>query len=113
MTFDSAALLDRFGGDRAFVLECADVLKDEVPEMFAAMRAAADQNSSDQLFRAAHTMKGALSNFCEDGPTKTAARLDALAREGRIDQAVPLIPILEGEVAALVAALGALRSEGA
>jgi len=111
--FDVDALFDRFGGDRAFVIECADVLKNELPELFAAMHEAARAGSADGLSRAAHTMKGALSNFTDVGPTRTAARLDTLAREDRLDQAVVLIPVLEEEAAALLAALDALRTEGA
>jgi|SRR5581483_2325464 len=113
LTFDTAAVLDRFGGDREFVLECAGVLSDELPALFSAMHDAAQSGSADALFRAAHTIKGALSNFCDYGPTRTAAKLDALAREGRLDQAVPLISVLEHEVAGLVAALAGLRPEGA
>src|SRR5436305_1618375 len=98
---DLTEVLARFGDDPAFAVECAELLEAELPGMVDAMRQAVRLESADGLHRAAHTLKGAISNFCETGPTKTAARIDALARDGQLAAAGGLIDVLERELAGL------------
>ena len=107
---DRSAVLARFGGDADFAAECAEVLEAELPAMIESLRDGVRTGSAERLHRAAHTLKGALSNFCEDGPTRTAGQIDSLARDGRIDEARPLLAVLEQELAAFVLALRGLRS---
>ena len=106
---DLPAMLDRLGGDLNFAVECAELLQIELPAMLEAVRAAFRAGSTDKLCLAAHTLKGAVSNFCEDGPAKTAGRLDTLGRRGQLDEAFLLLPQLEEQLDALVAALRELR----
>jgi HPt (histidine-containing phosphotransfer) domain-containing protein len=68
-----------------------------------------DCGSPGQLFRAAHTLKGALSNFLPDGPTMTAARIENIARDVRLDEAPSAIAALEREVAVLIRGLRELQ----
>ena len=107
---DLAAMLERFGGDTAFAVECAELLEAELPAMLESLHDGVRLESAEQLHRAAHTLKGAMCNFCDHGPTRTAAQVDVLAREGRVHEAGPLVAVLEQEIAALLAALRGLRA---
>jgi HPt (histidine-containing phosphotransfer) domain-containing protein len=109
--FTRSAVLARFGGDLAFAVECGQALADELPAMLRAIRAAMQQRSAEQLLRAAHTLKGALSNFVLDGPTATAIKLEGVARDARLDDAPPLVKTLEDEVAMLMAGLRELAAD--
>ena len=113
LLIDLQTVLIRFGGDAAFAAECAELLEAELPAMLAAMRNGFQSRSAESVSRAAHTLKGAVSNFWEQGPAKTAARIDWLAREGQLDQARPLVDVLEHELAVLSTALRGLRTEAA
>ena len=106
---DLPGMLDRFGGDVDFAVECAELLEIEMPAMLEAVRAAFRAASTDKLCLAAHTLKGAVSNFSEDGPAKTAGRLDTLGRSGQLSEAFLLLPQLEEQLDALLVALRELR----
>ena len=109
LLLDLQNVLLRFGGDAAFAAECAELLEAELPGMVTALHAAFAGSSPDGVSRAAHTLKGAVSNFWEQGPARTAARIDSLARDGRLDAARPLVARLEEELTTLTAALRGLR----
>jgi HPt (histidine-containing phosphotransfer) domain-containing protein len=107
---DLSAILVRLGGDVEFATECAELLEADLPAMLDALAGGVDLGSAEMIQQAAHTLKGALSNFCEGGPTATASRIEAFAREGRLDDARSLVAVLDEEVASLAAVLRGLRS---
>ncbi len=107
---DLSAILMRFGGDATFAIECADLLEADLPALLDALNQGFRVGSAEMIHRGAHTLKGVLSNFCETGPTLTAGRIDALVLGDRLDDARPLMAVLEEEVASLVTLLQGLRS---
>jgi two-component system sensor histidine kinase/response regulator len=107
---DLSAILVRLGGDVDFATECAELLEADLPAMLEPLGEGFRLGSAEMIQRAAHTLKGALSNFCDDGPTMTADRIEALARDGRLDDARPLAAVLHDELASLAAVLSGLRS---
>jgi HPt (histidine-containing phosphotransfer) domain-containing protein len=111
--FDLSAVLDRFGGDLAFARECSDLLTAELPGLISQIEESVRAQAPDRLLRAAHTLKGALSNFVSDGPTKTAAVLERLGREANLDAAGDHVVKLKDEIALLLQGLGELSSEPA
>jgi len=107
--FDGAAVLERFGGDLDFAAECSQVLAAGLPAMIHALHDGMEGDSAEQVFRAAHTLKGALSNFVPDGPTKTAGRIEHLARDERLAEASEAIATLERQVIVLMSGLRELQ----
>jgi two-component system sensor histidine kinase/response regulator len=110
-TYDVSGVLDKLGGDREFLAECIDLFAAELPAMMQTLRDSIQAASPDRVHAAAHALKGMTSNFCEDGPAKTAGRIDRLAREGQIDEAPRLFAELEDEIEKLLADLRALKED--
>lgn len=110
---DLSAILVRLGGDAEFATECGELLEADLPGIVGALAEGFHLGSAEMIQQAAHTLKGVLSNFCENGPTTTAGRIEALALDGRLDDARPLVAVLNEELASLVAVLRGLRSHPA
>ena len=107
-TYDVTGVIDKLGGDREFLSECIDLFASELPAMMQTLRDSIHAAAPDRIHAAAHALKGMTSNFCEDGPARTAGRIDHLAREGQIEDAPRLFAQLEDEVAMLLADLRAI-----
>jgi hypothetical protein len=60
--------------------------------------------------RAAHALKGSLSNFIDGGPTATAFELETMGRDGRLDETARALERLEGEIAGLTVRLREFQS---
>jgi HPt (histidine-containing phosphotransfer) domain-containing protein len=108
--YDVTGVIDKLGGDREFIAECVDLFEAELPLLMTSLRDGVSADSPERVQAAAHALKGMTSNFCEDGPAKTAGRIDHLAREGHLQDAPELVAQLEGELARLLAALHALKT---
>lgn len=107
ISYDVGPALERFGGDRDFLAECLGLLKAEIPALLAALKDGIRNNAAEPTHAAAHALKGMTSNFCEEGPTVTAAEIVEAAREGRMAEAPDLVARLEREIHALVGSLEA------
>src|SRR5262245_37993291 len=107
LTYDVGPALERFGGDRAFLAECVDLLKGEIPLLIASLKDSIRNGAPDLTHAAAHALKGMTSNFCDDGPAVTAAQLVEVARSGQLTPAPALVARLEREIVGLLAALQA------
>ena len=103
---DCAVALERLGGDEELLREVARLFLGEYPTLMAEIRNAARKNDHDALQRAAHSMKGSVSNFGADGVYQAAFALERLGRQGdlasindcieRLDHALETIrPALE------------------
>jgi HPt (histidine-containing phosphotransfer) domain-containing protein len=103
-------IINRLGGDREFAAECVDLFESELPGMLTGLREAIARGSCVDVNRAAHTIKGAAANFCVTGPTLTAAEMERLTRDGRLDEAGPLQPALERQLDGLVSKLQQLKA---
>jgi two-component system, sensor histidine kinase and response regulator len=102
---DLAALLDRIGGDEALLRELVGLyLEDERRLLDGAGDALRDGNA-DALRRSAHTLKGAVSNFCAPAASSAAQALETAGRDGRLDEAVALLDDLSAELARVREAL--------
>jgi PAS domain S-box-containing protein len=109
---DDGALknLRDLGGDE-FLGEVIDAFLADAPELVATLRRSLDEGSSEELRRAAHTLK---SNGATLGATEFAElcrELEARAKTGELDGAAELADGVEQEYGALRDALEALRSE--
>lgn len=108
--WSAAATIDHFGGDEKLVRELVGLFLDSCPRLLDALRARFRDGDLVALGRAAHALKGSLSNFTREAPTTTALELERLCGVGRRDAAEAMMRRLEGEVARLVADMRAFQN---
>jgi HPt (histidine-containing phosphotransfer) domain-containing protein len=95
----------------------AGIFQEECPRLLGEMRRALGARDRIALQRAAHALKGSVSNFGAPHATAAAARLEDAARSAPLDELRDLSRVLETEVHRLQDALsawtsGAGRAEG-
>src|SRR5579862_2742182 len=92
-----ARVLARYDGDTAFLREVAQLFVNDSPPMLDAVRDAVGRRDAKAIHRAAHTLKGAVSNFLAadgqgggDDPAQQAATaaevLERMATTGQLQQ---------------------------
>ena len=102
---DREMVLDRVGGDVELLQEIASIFLEEYPGLFAEIRAAVAAKNPRQLERAAHSLKGSVSNFGAEDATSAAYNLEKIGREGRMQDAPGAQDLLERELERLRPAL--------
>ena len=93
---DCAVALERLGGDEELLREVAELFLDEYPMLLKEIRSAAMSRDADALQRAAHSMKGSVSNFGADDVYQAAFILEKKGRAGELDSLEPCIDRLAG-----------------
>lgn len=63
MIIDERELLDRLDGDTDLLAELVPLFLDDYPLLLEEIRSAIEKTDLEQLRRAAHTLKGTVSNF--------------------------------------------------
>ena len=109
---DRAEVLERFEGDMDLVREVAELFIADCPHRLAAVREALADGDSAGLQRAAHSLKGSVSNFSAGAAVEAALRLEMLARAGDLTDAATACSTLEREIARLMPALLRLTQAG-
>jgi PAS domain S-box-containing protein len=109
---DGAALesLREVGGDE-FLAEVIDTFLADVPTLLATLRRSLQEGDAAEVRRAAHTLK---SNGATLGATdfaETCRILEQQAKDGRLDEAAPLVERIEAERRLLERALEAVRAK--
>jgi HPt (histidine-containing phosphotransfer) domain-containing protein len=106
---DRSALadLEAATGDPAFVAELAETFLREAPALVATLRSA----ETDDLRRAAHTLKANARTFGATALADLCQALESAATAGTLDPASGLAARIEDEYARVAAALGARRDE--
>jgi HPt (histidine-containing phosphotransfer) domain-containing protein len=112
MEWTPVRMLARLDGDLELAQQLAAIFIDECPHMVNRLRAAIAEGSAEEVQRAAHALKGSLSNFIDGGPTSTAFELETMGRNHRLDETPGALDRLEGEIADLTAALKEFQSKG-
>jgi len=108
---DSAAILDRVGGDVDFLDEIAALFAEDCPKLLGDVRAAIEAGNSAALERAAHTLKGSVANFGAEPARQAALRLEMLGRSGDLQPAAEVCFTLEKEMERFTTALLALARQ--
>jgi signal transduction histidine kinase/CheY-like chemotaxis protein/HPt (histidine-containing phosphotransfer) domain-containing protein len=98
---DGDAIVARLGGDAEMARELAAVFLDDYPARLDEVRAAVASEDADLLRRAAHTIKGAVGNFSEDGAYAAAWRLEEMGRNADLGDTKTALATLEGELSLL------------
>ncbi len=108
---DSAAALDRVGGDRKLLGELARLFQGECAKLLAAVHEAVTRRDPRALERAAHSLKSSVGNFAASATYKAAERVEILARQGELDKAAEASAALVQEMAHLQVELADLEKE--
>lgn len=85
--FDKAQALVRVGGDEDLLKEVAALFLDDIPNMVAAIDQAISKGDPKAIERAAHTLKGCVSNFGAADAHDAALELEKMGREQSIARA--------------------------
>jgi signal transduction histidine kinase/HPt (histidine-containing phosphotransfer) domain-containing protein len=111
--FDQEEALAHVDGDRELLAELAEIFRNECPRLLNDVRRAVVAGDAKALERAAHALKGSVTNFRADSAFQAAFSLEVMAREGRLDDAGQRLAELDFELEQLVAALARLGEEAA
>ena len=103
--FDRAAFLERLDGDFELLDELVETFRAECPRLLSETRTAVSLGDGRSLERAAHALKGSVSNFCAPAAFEAARRLEQMGREGDLTRAGDALVALEVEVDRFQAAL--------
>lgn len=103
-----SVLLARFDGDVEVLTQLAEIFLADSRERLDEIRRAAVERDAEALRRSAHTMKGSIGVFTEEGAFEAAERLEALARHGDLAEAADAYCALEREMDRLLPTLVAL-----
>jgi HPt (histidine-containing phosphotransfer) domain-containing protein len=107
---DLAAVLERIGGDEDLLRELVGLYLDDEPQLIDQIGAAIDAGDAPAVGRLAHTLKGAVSNFCARRAHATAQAMEDAGRDNRLDAAAGLFPSLRAEFALVREALAPYRA---
>jgi two-component system, sensor histidine kinase and response regulator len=108
-----AVALERVGGDLELLQEIAQLFLEHSPELVDEMRAALANNDAKGLERAAHSLKGSVSNFGAEATHHAAMQLESIARRCDLPAAAEAFQKLERELNLLRPELAALAEEAA
>ena len=99
--FDRDAALSRMDGDWDLFSEIVGIFEEESPSQIGEIRDAISSGDPGRLNSAAHTLKGALSNFYARVPIELALKLELLGESGGLAGAWEGISALEDEITQL------------
>ncbi len=83
---NGAVALERLGGDEELLREVARLFLDEYPGLLVEIRDAVAVRDADALQRAAHSLKGSVSNFGADAAYHAAFVLEMMGRNRDLAQ---------------------------
>ena len=112
VSLDDAALenLRELGGDE-FLGEVIDAFLGDAPNLLATLRGSLDSGNTEELRRAAHTLKSNGATLGAEKFAELCRTLEHRAKEGELDGASELVDQIEEEYRPLEEALSALGSE--
>ena len=104
-TFDEKELLERVDNDWDFLGDTVQMLADDGPNLLTDIRRAAEAGDAPGVGRAAHTLKGMISNFCAAEAQFGALAVEQLGKSGDLSNVAPALQTLETQLTALIADL--------
>jgi CheY-like chemotaxis protein/HPt (histidine-containing phosphotransfer) domain-containing protein len=109
---DAVRLLERVGGDTKALARIVRTFLADGPKQLARIREAVDAGDPEALRRAAHALKGAVSNFAAGPATKAALRLQGMGERQDLSAAAGAFGRLERELTVVFADLRRLAGRG-
>ena len=104
-TFDEKELLERVDNDWEFLGDTVQMLADDGPNLLSDIRRAVEAGDAPGVGRAAHTLKGMISNFCAAEAQSGALAVEQLGKSGDLAAVAPALQTLETQLNALIADL--------
>jgi len=105
LAVDFAALTERVGDDEELLKELAQLYLDDETRLLVEIGRALDAADATAVSRSAHTLKGAVSNFCAPRAHAAAQALELAGRDARLGEARALFVSLQAELALVREAL--------
>jgi PAS domain S-box-containing protein len=105
---DRSALLDCVGGNQELLRAVIGVFLKNCPGLVSQIRSAVEEGDCEGLILAAHTLRGAASNFLTASAIQAATHLEQMGRESHLLSAEDELSTLEKEIARLEPELNAL-----
>jgi PAS domain S-box-containing protein len=93
-----AAFLEGLGNDTSLAKRLVDLFLQDSTRLVDDINRAIVDRDADRLRRAAHTLKGSVSNFPAATARDTAARMEAIGFDADFDAAQEIFPTLEREI---------------
>ena len=84
---DRTAVLDRIGGDHELLRDITAIFLAEYPALLGEIQEAVAARDAKKLERAAHSLKGSVSNFGAHAATEASYRLEIIGRRGQFEEA--------------------------
>jgi two-component system, sensor histidine kinase and response regulator len=103
--------LARLEGDSELFHDLLKLFAREAPATLERLRDAVDRKDVAAMERTAHTLKGSLGNFGAEDAIQAASQLEAIARNGRLEQTEDAARALEQEVGRVLAAIETPENE--
>jgi len=85
--FDVSPILKKFGDDKEFFKELAEIFIDDIPEEIAQLEYSMKNNNAEAFAKQAHKLKGSSGNFGVTGLYNLFAEMQDLGEENRLDEA--------------------------
>ncbi len=102
---DREAILNRVDGDTELLAEIVGVFLEDCPRLLSAIGDAVARQDSKALDRAAHALKGSVSNFCAPAAVEAALKLETMGRQNELNDAAEVWQALQSEMARVESAL--------
>jgi two-component system, sensor histidine kinase and response regulator len=108
---NTAELLQRVDGDRAFLSELVGVFREECPGQIREAQDAIARGDAAEVERVGHSLKAALGNLSAIGASGLAAELETMGRSGDLALAGPKLTEMKNELSRAMEALEKLSLE--
>jgi len=95
---DRQGALVHFDGDERFMLEMCAIFMESLPERFAEIQAALNENSANMLGRLAHNLKGTCLNFGTEPLATLSAELEAMGKQEDLQFAPFILEQMQQEI---------------
>src|SRR5438045_7908916 len=103
--FDERELLERIDDDWDFLTETVEMLSSDGPALIGEIRRSVAGGDAAGVGRAAHSLKGMISNFCSPTTQASAFEVEKLGKSGDLSGAPHAVKALEDQVERLTAEL--------
>jgi two-component system, sensor histidine kinase and response regulator len=110
-TFNEQELMDNVGNDLAFLTETVQMLETDGPCLMKQIREALVAGDAPAVGRAAHALKGMVSNFCSPQTQASALQVEKAGKSGNLAAAQEAMGALDSQLESLVTDLTAFLKE--
>jgi HPt (histidine-containing phosphotransfer) domain-containing protein len=103
--FDRAELLETVDNDWEFLGDTVQMLAADGPALLGEIRRFGDAGDAQSVGKAAHTLKGMISNFCAPEAQASALAVEQIAKSSDLSSLPSALQTLEAQVRSLVSDL--------